>query len=123
MPLRDTQPGGKKSVSVSRMPLPAPVLVTASHPAMAAPDLDRRRESLCHGVPKHRAPEKEEADARVAERHHSSRSGAPMPTEATRESTRQATNSSGQKRWKMRSAPSAACIWRPKPMGAPDHLQ
>ena len=50
MPFRETQPGGKRSASVSRMPLPAPVLVTASHPAMAAPDLDRRRESLCHGV-------------------------------------------------------------------------
>ena len=37
MPLRATQPGGKKSVSVSRMPLP-PVAVTPSHPAMAAPE-------------------------------------------------------------------------------------
>ena len=58
----------------------------------------------------------------MADRHHSSRSGAPRPMEATTLSSRQAMNSSGQTRWKIRSAPSAACICRPKPMGSPDHL-
>ncbi|CUP55479.1 Uncharacterised protein [Flavonifractor plautii] len=121
MPLRDTQPGGKKSVSLSRMPLP-PVAVTPSHPAMAAPDLLSRWVRLSHGRAKHSAPDREAQAVSMADRHQSSRSGAPRPMEATTLSRRHAMNSSGQTRWKIRSAPSAACIWRPKPMGSPDHL-
>lgn len=103
------------------MPLP-PVAVTPSHPAMAAPDLLSRWVRLSHGRAKHSAPDREAQAVSMADRHQSSRSGAPRPMEATTLSRRHAMNSSGQTRWKIRSAPSAACIWRPKPMGSPDHL-
>ena len=43
MPLSRTLPGGKRSRSDSSIPQVLPVAVTPSHPAMAAPDLLRRR--------------------------------------------------------------------------------
>ena len=121
MPLRETQPGGNRSESVTRMPLP-PVAVTPSQPAMAAPDLLSRWHRVSQGCPKHRAPDREAEAVRVADRHHSSRSGAPRPMEATMLSSILAINSRGQIRRKIRWAPSLACICRPKPTGSPDHL-
>ena len=109
MPLRATQPGGKRSVSLTTMPLP-PVAVTPSQPAMAAPDLLSRWHRESQGSPKHRAPDREAEAVRVAERHHSSRSGAPRPMETTTLSSRLAMSSRGVMRLKMRWAPSEAWI-------------
>ena len=67
-------------------------------------------------------PDRQAAEAVVADRHHTSRSGAPRPTEAMWENSRQDSSSSGAATRKMRWAPSSSWIWLPKPMGEPDHL-